>query len=79
MKNNIYAVCTKSLSKIVSFKTFYRIKALKCPLSEPPARGRLGTGSHYSSAMTSTSTRTFLGNCFAATQERAGLPTKYLP
>ena len=33
----------------------------------------------YKDAMTSTSHRTFLGSVFTATQERAGLDTKYLP
>ena len=33
----------------------------------------------YTSAMTSTSTRTPFGSSFAATHERAGLPEKYFP
>ncbi len=40
-------------------------------------RARELAGSRHTSAMSSTSTRTFFGSCLAATQERAGRPVKY--
>ena len=35
-------------------------------------------GKNQSAAISSTSQRTFFGSVFTATQERAGLPVKYL-
>ena len=49
----------------------------KTPFSKGVLAGFKGRTLGYSSAMTSISTKTFLGRVLTATQERAGLPVKY--
>ena len=54
----------------------YSYKKALCRLTQ---RFFAGERNYFISAMSSTSQRTFFGRVLTATQERAGLPVKYLP